>query len=129
MQEFTGILLMICSGVFFFRHATLLGRGLDKGVSLWILGNLSLNYLQVTAFAWLSCGPKLQTPKRPLNYVVEDFTENSISYQNTFLKETNFFQNFNKSVKKRFKERSLNIFLKDLLKFCKVLHNGVAEIF
>ena len=81
------------------------------------------------AFAWSNCGRKPQTPKRPLNCVVEDLTKSSISCQNTFLKETKFFQNFSKSVKKRFKERSLNIFLKDLLKFSKVLDNGVADIF
>ena len=109
-KEFTGILLMSCSGVSFFRHATLLGRGIDKGVFLWILGNLSLYYPQVIAFAWSSCGPKPQTPKRPLNCVVEGLTKSSISCQNTLVKETKFFQNFNKYVKKRFKERSLNIF-------------------
>ena len=59
---------------------------------------------------------KKQTPKRPLSSIADDLTKSSIFCQNNFHEQIKFFQNVDKFIKKRFKERR---FLMDLVEVLK----------
>ena len=79
--------------------------------------------------AWSCYGPKKkQTPKRPLSSIADDLTKSSIFCQNNFLEQIKIFQNVDKFIKKRFKERTLNLFLMDLVEALKSIWNRLLTL-
>ena len=84
-----------------------------------MLGNFLLKHLRMTALPGRVMDQKKQTPKRPLSSIADDLTKSSIFCQNNFLEQIKIFQNVDKFIKKRFKERTLNLFLMDLVEVLK----------